>query len=95
MGLLKVPVISPTTAVQSPLATFSYRLCFRWSELGQSRSRATPPSRLVAASIQVVAELHGWSIGVTTWLAAGICFVIRFLALRFSWSLPVPGARHT
>jgi uncharacterized membrane protein YeiH len=46
---------------------------------------------LVAASIQVVAEVNGWPIGVTPWFAAGVCFVIRFLAVRYSWGLPVVG----
>jgi uncharacterized membrane protein YeiH len=48
---------------------------------------------IVAAVIQVVAEVNGWSIGLTPWFAAGVCFVIRFLALRYSWGLPVIGAR--
>jgi uncharacterized membrane protein YeiH len=46
---------------------------------------------LAAATIQVFAQVHGWSIGLTPWFAAGVCFVIRFLAVRFSWSLPVLG----
>jgi len=46
---------------------------------------------IVAAVIQVVAQVNGWSIGVTPWFAAGVCFVIRFLALRYSWGLPVIG----
>ena len=46
---------------------------------------------LVAAVIQVTAEVSGWSIGVTPWFAAGVCFVIRFLAVRYSWGLPVVG----
>ena len=46
---------------------------------------------LVAAIIQVVAEVYGWHIGVTPWFAAGVCFVIRFLAIRYSWGLPVVG----
>ena len=44
---------------------------------------------LVAAIIQVVAEVYKWPIGVTPWFAAGVCFVIRFLAIRYSWGLPV------
>jgi uncharacterized membrane protein YeiH len=44
---------------------------------------------LAGATIQVVAEANGWSIGVTPWFAAGVCFVIRFLAMRYSWGLPV------
>ncbi len=46
---------------------------------------------LVAAIIQVVAEANGWLISVTPWFAAGVCFVIRFLAMRYSWGLPVVG----
>jgi uncharacterized membrane protein YeiH len=46
---------------------------------------------LVAASIQVIAEVNGWSIGLTPWFAAGVCFVIRFLAVRYAWGLPVVG----
>jgi uncharacterized membrane protein YeiH len=46
---------------------------------------------LVAAIIQVVAEVNGWLIGATPWFAAGVCIVIRFLALRYSWGLPVLG----
>jgi uncharacterized membrane protein YeiH len=46
---------------------------------------------LVAAVIQVVAELNGWSVGVTPWFAAAVCLVIRLLALRYSWTLPVVG----
>jgi uncharacterized membrane protein YeiH len=44
---------------------------------------------IVAAVIQVVAEVNGWSIGVTPWFAAGVCFLIRFFAVRYSWGLPV------
>ncbi len=46
---------------------------------------------LVAAVIQVVAEVNGWSVGLTPWFAAAVCLVIRLLALRFSWGLPVVG----
>jgi uncharacterized membrane protein YeiH len=46
---------------------------------------------LVAAIIQVVAEVQGWPIGVTPWFAAGVCLVIRVLALRYAWGLPVVG----
>src|SRR5512142_985256 len=44
---------------------------------------------IVAAVIQVVAEVNGWPIGVTPWFAAGVCFVIRMLAVRRSWGLPL------
>ncbi len=48
---------------------------------------------LVAAVIQVAAEVNGWSIGLTPWFAAGACFVIRFFAVRYSWGLPVVDRR--
>jgi uncharacterized membrane protein YeiH len=50
---------------------------------------------LAAAIIQVVAEVYAWPIGVTPWFAAGVCFVIRFLAMRYSWGLPVVGGEKT
>src|SRR4051812_12051095 len=50
---------------------------------------------LAAASIQVAGEVSRWPIGVTPWIAAGVCFVIRFLALRYSWALPVVGPEDT
>ena len=46
---------------------------------------------IVAAVIQVVAELNGWAIGLTPWFAAGVCIIIRLLAVRYSWGLPVVG----
>jgi len=45
---------------------------------------------LAGASIQVAGEQLGWSLAATPWFATAVCFVIRFLALRYSWSLPVP-----
>jgi uncharacterized membrane protein YeiH len=48
---------------------------------------------LVAAVIQVVAEVNGWGAGVTPWIAAGACIVIRLLAVRYGWRLPVVGRR--
>ncbi len=44
---------------------------------------------LVAAAIQVIGEIRGWSIGLTPWLAAGVCLVIRSLAMRYAWGLPI------
>jgi uncharacterized membrane protein YeiH len=44
---------------------------------------------LVAAVIQVVGQINGWPIGLTSSFAAGACLVIRFLALRYAWGLPV------
>ena len=46
---------------------------------------------VVAAVIQVVAEVYRQPVGVTQCVAVGACLVIRFLALRNSWSLPVAG----
>lgn len=48
---------------------------------------------LVAAVIQAVAEVNKWSIGYAPWFAAAVCLVIRLLALRYSWRLPVVGGR--
>ena len=48
---------------------------------------------LVAAVIQVGAEVNDWSIGGTAWFAAGACFVIRTLAVRYRWGLPLIGPR--
>jgi uncharacterized membrane protein YeiH len=46
---------------------------------------------LVGALFQVVAEINHWSVGVTPWFGAALCLVIRLLALRYSWGLPVAG----
>jgi uncharacterized membrane protein YeiH len=48
---------------------------------------------LVAAVIQVVAEVNRLPIGLTQCVAVAACLVIRFLALRYSWALPVVGGR--
>ncbi len=48
---------------------------------------------LVAAVIQVVAEVNGGPIVLTQCIAVATCLVIRFLALRYSWALPVAGGR--
>lgn len=48
---------------------------------------------LVAASIQVIAEVNEWRVAVTPWFAAGVCFAIRVLAMHYSWGLPVVGRR--
>jgi uncharacterized membrane protein YeiH len=45
------------------------------------------------AFMTVVAEVNGWFIGLAPWFAIGVCFVIRFLAVRYSWGLPVVGRR--
>jgi uncharacterized membrane protein YeiH len=44
---------------------------------------------LIGAAIQVLGEFMEWTVAVTPWFAASICFAIRLLALRYSWSLPV------
>jgi uncharacterized membrane protein YeiH len=46
---------------------------------------------LVAAGIQVVAEINRAPIGLTQCIAVAACLVIRFLALRYSWTLPLVG----
>jgi uncharacterized membrane protein YeiH len=48
---------------------------------------------LVAAVIQVVAEVKQVPIGLTQCIAIAACLAIRFLALRYSWALPVVGGR--
>ncbi|MGO4809932.1 trimeric intracellular cation channel family protein [Cupriavidus sp. 2MCAB6] len=44
---------------------------------------------LVGAAIQVLGQLMEWRLAVTPWFGAFICFAIRALALRYSWSLPM------
>jgi len=46
---------------------------------------------LLAAMIQVVLQVNGWSTGLTLWFGAGVCLVTRLLAVRYSWGLPVVG----
>lgn len=46
---------------------------------------------LVGASIQVLGQLMEWKITATPWFAVSICLIIRLLALRYSWSLPIIG----
>lgn len=46
---------------------------------------------LVAAVIQVASELHGGPLVLTQCFAVGACLVIRLLAIRYSWTLPVAG----
>jgi uncharacterized membrane protein YeiH len=48
---------------------------------------------LVAAVMQVVAEVNGWLVDVAPWFAIGTCLVIRLLAVRYSWALPVVSRR--
>ncbi|WP_124381328.1 trimeric intracellular cation channel family protein [Ralstonia sp. SET104] len=44
---------------------------------------------LVGAAIQVLGQRMGWTLTLTPWFGALICFAIRTLALHYSWSLPV------
>jgi uncharacterized membrane protein YeiH len=46
---------------------------------------------LVAAVIQVLAEANGVFPNLAPVLAIGACLVIRFLAVRHAWALPVAG----
>ncbi len=46
---------------------------------------------LGAAVIQVVSQVNDGPLGVTQGVAIGTCLGIRFLALRYAWSLPVAG----
>lgn len=48
---------------------------------------------LVAAIIQVAAEVNRLPLVLTQSVAIATCLAIRFLALRYSWSLPVAGGR--
>ncbi|MDB5915570.1 MAG: hypothetical protein JWP22_4245 [Ramlibacter sp.] len=43
---------------------------------------------LAGAVVQVSGHWMGWSPALTPWAAVSTCFVIRSLALRYSWSLP-------
>lgn len=49
---------------------------------------------LVGAAFQVVGQELGWPIAVTPWFGASICFGIRFLSLRYAWSLPTLGRKR-
>lgn len=44
---------------------------------------------LVGAAIQVLGQSMEWTLALTPWFGALVCFVIRILALRYSWTLPV------
>lgn len=46
---------------------------------------------LVGAALQVAGQLLGWPLMAAPWFGAGVCFVIRVLALRYAWSLPLVG----
>ncbi|SEF12737.1 Uncharacterized membrane protein YeiH [Burkholderia sp. WP9] len=43
---------------------------------------------LVAASIEVAGERLGWVSSGRTWVALAACFALRYLSLRYKWSLP-------
>jgi uncharacterized membrane protein YeiH len=44
---------------------------------------------LFAAVLQVLGQEMAWKLAATPWFAAGLCFLIRMLALHYSWSLPI------
>lgn len=47
---------------------------------------------LVAATIEVTGALYDWFPIGRTWIALLTCFVLRYLSLRYKWSLPrAPG----
>lgn len=43
---------------------------------------------LLAAVFQTVAHALGWSVHWSTWVGISLCFVLRFLSLRYHWNLP-------
>ena len=43
---------------------------------------------LVAAVFQTGGEILGWSLRWVPWAAIALCFVIRYLSLRYHWNLP-------
>ena len=49
---------------------------------------------LVGAAVQVLLERVALSAALTPWVGASVCFALRFLALRYGWSLPVVGSKH-
>ncbi|HEY0707907.1 MAG TPA: trimeric intracellular cation channel family protein [Polyangia bacterium] len=48
---------------------------------------------LVAAILQVTADVTGWSRNLAPWFAIGVCLAIRLLAIRYAWGLPAVGRR--
>lgn len=46
---------------------------------------------LIGAGIEVAGERLGWLSSARTWVALGVCFVLRYLALRYQWHLPRSG----
>src|SRR5690606_27792568 len=43
---------------------------------------------LIAACIQTVGEVRGWSLHWVPWVGIGVCFALRSLSLRYQWNLP-------
>jgi uncharacterized membrane protein YeiH len=50
---------------------------------------------LAGASVQVLGQRLDWWFTLTPWFGATICFVIRYLSLRYAWSLPMAGRKGT
>ncbi len=50
---------------------------------------------LVGAAIQVAGQMMDSRLVITPWFGALVCFAIRTLALRYSWSLPVIQGRRS
>lgn len=48
---------------------------------------------LLAAVIQVIAEVNGRFLRLAPRVAIATCLVLRLLAVRYSWALPVAGRR--
>lgn len=46
---------------------------------------------VVGATVQVIGQKMGWWVAATPWFGASLCCLIRYLALRYSWNLPVVG----
>jgi len=48
---------------------------------------------VVAAGVEVVGERVGWFSTFRTWGALTLCFAMRYLSLRYKWSLPRASGR--
>ncbi len=48
---------------------------------------------IVGATVQVLGQKMGWWVAATPWFGASLCFLIRYLSLRYSWNLPVVGKK--
>lgn len=53
------------------------------------RSDLYAVAALTAASLVVVGHLLGLSYGVSALVGAAVCFVLRFMAIRHGWHLPI------